>query len=117
MHQAIYVQDNNDLMNAENAAGLLEQADIAIDCLDNIHARFVLEKAAQRAGIPMVSAAVAGFSGQFLTIFPQDRGLEQVYGPPQTHSADKGAETTLGTLAVPSPWWHRWNVPRLSKFC
>ncbi len=98
INSAIYVQDYNDSMNPDNVASILEQADIAIDCLDNIQARFVLERAAKEAGIPMVSAAVAGFSGQVLTIFPQDRGLEQVYGPPQTHSADKGAETTLGNL-------------------
>ena len=98
INSAIYVQDYNQIMNPDNVATFLEQADIAIDCLDNIQARFVLEKAAKEVGIPMVSAAVAGFSGQVLSLFPQDRGLEQVYGPPQTHSADKGAETTLGNL-------------------
>ena len=99
INSAIYVQDYNDIMGAQNVASLLEQADIAVDCLDNIQGRFVMEKAAKEAGIPMVSAAVAGFSGQVLTIFPQDRGLEQVYGPPQTTPADKGAETMLGNLA------------------
>jgi molybdopterin/thiamine biosynthesis adenylyltransferase len=98
INSATYVQDYNQLMGPDNVTHLLEQADIAVDCLDNIQARFVLEKGAQKAGIPMVSAAVAGFSGQVLTIFPHDRGLEQVYGPPATHSADKGAETTLGNL-------------------
>jgi len=98
INSALYVQDYNELMDTENVARLLEQADIAVDCLDNIHSRFVLQKAAKEAGIPMVSAAVAGFSGQVLTIFPEDPGLEQVYGPPGPHAADKGAETTLGNL-------------------
>ena len=86
-------------MDEENAVHLLEHADIAVDCLDNIQARFILEKAAKKAGIPMVSAAVAGFSGQITAIFPEDRGLELVYGPEQSLSAARGAETTLGNLA------------------
>ncbi len=98
INSALYVQEYNELMNPDNVSMLLEQTDIAVDCLDNIHARFILEKGAKKAGIPLVSAAVAGFSGQVLSIFPQDPGLEQVYGPPHSHSADKGAETTLGNL-------------------
>ena len=98
INSALYVQDHNDILNADNAAIILEQADIAVDCLDNVHSRFVLEKAAKEVGIPMVSAAVAGFSGQVLSIFPEDRGLELVYGPPESHSINKGAETTLGNL-------------------
>jgi len=99
INSALYVQDHSERMDPENVAELLEQADIAIDCLDNVRARFVLEKAAQKAGIPLVSGAVAGFAGQVLAIFPGDQGLEQVYGPPSAHAADKGAETSLGNLA------------------
>ena len=47
----------------------------------------------------MVSAAVAGFSGQITVIFPEDKGLELVYGPQESLSATRGAETTLGNLA------------------
>ena len=98
INSAIVVQDYNNIMNSENVTSLLEQADIAIDCLDNIPNRFVLEKAAKKAGIPMVSAAVGGLSGQVLTIFPQDCGLEQVYGPRDSQSTDTGSETSLGNL-------------------
>jgi molybdopterin/thiamine biosynthesis adenylyltransferase len=98
VNSSILVQDHTEKMEVENASHLLEHADIAVDCLDNIHARFVLEKAAKKAGIPMVSAAVAGFYGQVTAIFPEDRGLELIYGPEQSLSAAKGAETTLGNL-------------------
>ncbi|MBW2513452.1 MAG: HesA/MoeB/ThiF family protein [Deltaproteobacteria bacterium] len=99
INSSILIHDHTDIMDQENAAHLLERADIAIDCLDNIHTRFVLEKAAKNAGVPMVSAAVAGFSGQITVIFPEDRGLELVYGPWEGLSATRGAETTLGNLA------------------
>jgi molybdopterin/thiamine biosynthesis adenylyltransferase len=58
----------------------------------------VLETAAKKAGIPFVSAAVAGLSGQITTIFPEDTGLELIYGPRQALSQSKGVETTLGCL-------------------
>ena len=77
---------------------MLEHTDIAVDCLDNIHTRFVLETAAKKIGIPMVSAAVAGFSGQITAIFPEDKGLERIYGPEESLSATRGAETDLGNL-------------------
>ncbi|MEE4111220.1 MAG: ThiF family adenylyltransferase, partial [Desulfobacteraceae bacterium] len=50
-------------LTPENAHSLLGSCDLVVDCLDNIHSRFTLEAAAKRAGIPMVSAAVAGISG------------------------------------------------------
>ncbi len=99
INSSILIQDHTETMGHENARHLLENADIAVDCLDNIETRFVLEKAAKKAAIPMVSAAVAGFFGQITAIFPQDRGLELVYGPEQNLSATRGAETTLGNLA------------------
>ena len=99
VNSSILIQDHTEKMDEENAVHLLEHTDIAVDCLDNIQTRFILEKAAKKAGIPMVSAAVAGFSGQITAIFPEDRGLELVYGPEQSLSATRGAETTLGNLA------------------
>lgn len=99
INSSILIQDHTGTMDMENATRLLENADIAVDCLDNIHTRFVLEKAAKSAGIPMVSAAVAGFSGQITAIFPEDKGLELIYGPEKSRSDDRGAETALGNLA------------------
>jgi molybdopterin/thiamine biosynthesis adenylyltransferase len=83
----------------ENADAVVGSSNLVVDCLDNIHSRFILEKAAKRAGIPMVSAAVAGMSGHVTTIFPEDNGLETIYGPQDQLSKTKGAETQLGCLA------------------
>ena len=86
-------------LTPENADTLLGSCDLVVDCLDNIHSRFTLEAAAKRAGIPMVSAAVAGISGHVTTIFPEDKGLEIIYGPEDQLTMTKGAETQLGCLA------------------
>ena len=80
-----------------NAASLIDGADIVTDCLDNLKTRFTLEKAVRAAGIPMVSAAIAGSYGQVTTIFPEDTGLDLIYGP-ETTIPNQGAEADLGTL-------------------
>jgi molybdopterin-synthase adenylyltransferase len=84
-------------LDAQNAASLLEGAAVVVDCLDSLRTRFVLEKAAKAAGIPLVSAAIAGTYGQITTIFPEDPGLSLIYGP-EDGVPEKGAETALGTL-------------------
>ena len=84
-------------LTADNAPGLLAGCSVAVDCLDNLPARFVLEDACRSAGVPLVSAAVAGASGHLTTVFPSDRGLRLIYGDP-SKAPHKGAETALGTL-------------------
>ena len=86
-------------LTPENADTLVGSCHLVVDCLDNIQSRFTLEAAAKRAGIPMVSAAVAGISGHVTTIFPEDKGLENIYGPKDQLNIAKGAETRLGCLA------------------
>lgn len=84
-------------LDPANAGRHLAGHDLAVDCLDNIETRFTLENAARGAGIPVVSAAVAGTTGQVTAIFPEDPGLQLIYGNPETLTGPKGAETTLGT--------------------
>lgn len=84
-------------LDETNAAQLIADADVIIDCLDNLGTRFILGRAAQTAGIPLVSAAVAGDAGHVTTIFPEDPGFSLVYGP-EASAPDKGAETAFGCL-------------------
>jgi len=84
-------------LTPENAAELLASCQAAVDCLDSLPARFMLEDACRDAGVPLVSAAVAGASGHLTTVFPGDRGLRLIYGDPQK-APRKGAETALGTV-------------------
>lgn len=85
-------------LTPENASELLADADVAVDCLDNIATRFDLQAAANARRIPMVSAAVGGCAGQLTTIFPGDKGLELVYGPPDRLTDARGAEVKLGNV-------------------
>ncbi|MEJ2038425.1 MAG: ThiF family adenylyltransferase [Desulfosarcinaceae bacterium] len=85
-------------MTAENVARILVDCQAVVDCLDNIPTRLVLHNAARQAGIPMVSAAVAGATAHITTLFPEDDGLDLIYGPAESLKSEKGAETTLGCL-------------------
>lgn len=95
---ATEVTGHDRFLNDENAPELIGAAQVVVDCLDNIPGRFTLQAVAKQLGIPLVSAAVGGEAGHLTVIFPGDRGLEPIYGPPDTRTSDRGAETTLGCL-------------------
>lgn len=78
--------------------GCIRDADVVVDCLDTISARFDLQSAAQGARIPIVSGAIAGMTGQVTTIFPRDKGYELIYGKKEA-AGRTGAELQTGNLA------------------
>lgn len=100
INPVIEIISANTFLTSENADRLLNKCNLTVDCLDTIQSRFTLQKAAKRAGIPMVSAAIAGMSGHITTIYPEDKGLESIYGPPEQLDISKGAETHMGCLAL-----------------
>jgi molybdopterin/thiamine biosynthesis adenylyltransferase len=85
-------------LTADNGPAIIGDADIAIDCLDTLPSRLHLQTACRGKNIPMISAAVAGVSGQITVFYPEDEGLSALYGD-LASAADRGAETTLGNLA------------------
>ena len=91
------VHVRGEYLSEDNAQILVQGADVIVDCLDSIPARFVLQRTAGKTGRPFVSAAVAGMSAHVMTIFPGDPGLETIYGDPQD-APEKGIETVIGTL-------------------
>ena len=98
INPSITVHGFDEFLDDQNSEALIRQSDVIVDCLDNIRTRFVLESASKRTGSPLVSAAVAGLSGHITTIFPEDRGLKLIYGPPD-HLKSTGAEASLGCLS------------------
>lgn len=79
----------------------LEGCHVAVDALDNIADRFILEKASKTLNIPMVHGAVGGFAGQIMTIFPEDIGLEAIYGKqPALINDSQRPEALMGVPAV-----------------
>ena len=87
-------------INESNAHKIIEGADVIVDGLDTIADRFVLEAAAKKLNIPFVHAAIAGFEGQVMTVFPEDKGLETIYG--REPGKKKGRATPESVMGIPS---------------
>jgi len=85
-----------EIMQEHNVGRLVEGMHLVLDALDNLPGRFILARAARRAGIPFIHGAVAGWWGQVTTLEPESpHGLESVYG--RSKSRDP-AEEPLGVL-------------------
>jgi len=80
----------------ENATQLIKGANVIVDALGEIDARFILEAAAKKEDIPLVHGAIAGFYGQVTTILPEDEGLIRIYGS-RDRAPEVGSESDLGT--------------------
>lgn len=97
INPAVEVHSHQLFFSAANGRELLSHAHLAVDCLDTITDRFTLEEICQDLEIPLVSAAIAGTTGQATAIFPGDQGLQTIYGSRQ-RTSKKGLEARIGTL-------------------
>ena len=101
INQAVEVIPHQVRINASNAEDILTGSNVAVDALDNVPDRFLLEKAVKKIQIPLVHGAVAGFEGQLMTIFPDDQGLKQIYENKEIKGGNsKSAESVLGVPAI-----------------
>jgi molybdopterin/thiamine biosynthesis adenylyltransferase len=98
INSSLAVEAHDEFLSRENARRIVSGCDAAVDCLDNIQSRFILEEAAKDEGVPLISAAIAGLTGHVLTVFPEDKGLELIYGPASELKETRGVETILGNL-------------------
>jgi len=98
INSEVIVKDFIEYVDESNLYEHIKDADVVMDCLDSIDTRFLLQKAAQKASIPIVSGAIAGVAGQVTTIFPKDKGYELIYGK-KGRNQSKGIETKTGNMA------------------
>lgn len=66
-------------LDRENGKEILKDADLVLDCVDQIPVKLYLEELAEELGIPLIHGAVEGWFGQAGTIWPGDRILRVVY--------------------------------------
>ena len=85
-------------LTTENALELLAGQDVIVDALDNYSSRRILLEAAQRLKVPVVYAAIAGFTGQVSTVLPTDLALRHLLQQPLPD--DRGVEAALGNPAT-----------------
>lgn len=97
-----------------NAHKLLKDAKVVADGMDNLPSRFAVEEACRDLGIPFVYGTIAGFSGQLMTIFPEDIGLSSIYGP--SHNLpERGIEVKVGNPSATPAMIAAWQVQEVIK--
>lgn len=82
-------------LTAENAEGLLGEADIVVDALDNPGTRFLLQDACAALGLPLVHGAISAWTGRVSFIRPGDDVLSVLY--------PGGPEACIGPAGSPIP--------------
>lgn len=88
-------------LDSSNGSEILAGCQVIVDALDNVKDRLTLEALAKSLGAPFVHGALAGFEGQLMTVFPEDRGLKQIYGiGDEGGSAANRPEFLLGVPSI-----------------
>ena len=64
----------------DSADRFLPGLDVAVDCLDSVGPRLLLEQKCKVFHIPLVHGAVGAWSGQVITVLPGDDTLRHLYG-------------------------------------
>ena len=92
---------------------LLRGADVLVDALDALPTRLALQRAAQQLAVPLVHGAIAGYVGQVMTIFPEDRGLTALYG--EGPVPERGIEVQWGNPAATPMMIAAWQIQEVVK--
>lgn len=71
-NEHVEIETIYDKIEKTNAAKLVKDADIIVDCLDNFETRQVLNKVCVEKRIPLVHAGVEGFRGQITFLNPPE---------------------------------------------
>ncbi len=96
LNPTINITAISERITGANAARLTVDADILVDCLDNIDARLHLNAVAVERGIPMVHAGIHGLHGQITFIHPPDTPCLACFFP---RERAKGPVPVLGATA------------------
>jgi len=113
INAAVEVVVHSEEATRENLSRLLEGAEVVVDALDRLPSRLMLQEVAQKMGIPMVHGAIAGYSGQVMTIFPGDGGLRALFGGGSV--PQQGLEVQLGCPAATPMMVAAWQVQEVLK--
>ena len=107
INSAVVVKALSAYIDNSSVNGLLKGADAVVDALDSLATRLVVEAACRKLKVPFVHGAIAGFSGQVMTVLPGDKGLASIYGrgPGQyAHDLETITGNPPATPAVIAAW-------------
>lgn len=93
INPSVNMDATNEFLTEETLPGFLAGCDVAVDALGGLKTRPHLQKAAADLGIPLVTGALAGWSGYVGVVMPGETGPADIMGQ------DNAAEETLGCPA------------------
>jgi molybdopterin/thiamine biosynthesis adenylyltransferase len=70
MNRDIKIEAIAETITEANVSQLVAGADVIVDAMDNLPARYLLNRAAIKKGIPFCHGAVYGFEGRAMTVIP-----------------------------------------------
>ena len=111
---AVEVEAQAIWLREENVRGVLADARVVVDALDNLPTRFLLQDEAGKMQIPFVHGAIGGYQGQVMTVMPEDKGLDLIY-PGGRQGREKGVETLLGNPATTPIITASWQAQEVVK--
>lgn len=85
----VQINARKQIFDQQNASSLLNDCSIAVDALDSIKSRKILQEACKLINIPLVHGAIAGFYGQVCSIFPNDQTLDMIYPNEDINALEK----------------------------
>jgi molybdopterin/thiamine biosynthesis adenylyltransferase len=114
INSAVVVKALSAFIDHSSVDELLKGADIVVDALDSLDTRLVVEKSCRKLNIPFVHGAIAGFSGQVMTVLPGDGGLASIYGGGPGQDAH-GMEAITGNPPATPAIIAAWEVQEVVK--
>lgn len=114
MNSTVQINSISERITPESCEVFLKGVDVAVDCLDNMETRYVLNWACVKKDLPLIHGGVYGMIGQLTTIiphkgpcleciFPRDKGKEKdtipVFGPTAGFIASLQALEVIKLLA------------------
>ena len=100
LNPGVVVEPYQVRLDAGNAAGLLEGADLVVDCSDSFVTRYAVNAACCAAGVALVEGGVLGLSGLVMAIRPRESACYRCAFPEPPPSAPSCAEAgVLGPAA------------------
>jgi molybdopterin-synthase adenylyltransferase len=114
INSAVVISAVDKTINAKNIREMLIGASVVLDGLDNLKTRRIVARACDELAIPFVHGAIAGFSGELMTIFPGDKGLNDIWGLSSDENGC-GIETYTGNPAATAAVIAAWEVQEAIK--
>lgn len=102
-------------LREKNGIDFFAGCEVVCDALDNLSSRLLLQDISRKLKIPMVHGAIGGYCGQVMTIFPIDRGLEEIYPINQEKIPDKFIEEELGNPSATPGMVASWQAQEVVK--